>query len=500
MKISKIIRIILPAFSLLLLIIFLGWHLKLGLVRYFDVDEYAYLHWAYQVFQGQKPYIDFFLYVPPGFQWFLVPLFLLGKGVTPLIAGRVVSFLVFAGDVLAISLLFWQVRRSWIAILAGTLLAFLPLPFDKFLEIRPDNLAALLVLLGVIWQIKWMRKLLAIDGFLAGLFYALSLIVLPKSIPALAVAVLIGTAYFLNLKKEKQSKIYLPVLAGFIGPLVLFGLWLLTLGNLPLAVYSIVKLPFEVNKISQFFYMAPDLFFYPNQIFYGVGGWSQGLIVNALIWIIAILVGTTRLFTPSLANNREEKTSAYEEILIAGMFTTQVIYYVMWSPLKHTQYLIPIAFFVSFYAADCIYLIWEKVKGAWGKEFFFTVVFIISGFFLYQTNQLVEAPKLAMTNVNEFATMNKLWATIPASEYLLDLDGSTLYYRNPYYICCLPFGQHRPFISRQFPLLIPALEQTQTKFIWQGGLERVQTLTSEDQAYIGNHFRQSDIPGLLVRN
>lgn len=268
MKISKIIRIILPVFSLLLLIVFLGWHWQLGLVRYFDVDEYAYLHWAYQVFQGQKPFIDFFLYVPPGFQWFLAPLFLLGRGVTPLIAGRVLSFVVFAGDILAISYLFWQVRRSWLAILAGTILAFLPLPFDKFLEIRPDNPAALLVLLGVIWQIKWMRKLQAKDGFLAGLFYALSLIVLPKSIPALVVAFLVGVAFVLFNKKGKISKIYLPVLAGFTGPLVIFGLWLLTLGNLPLAVYSIVKLPFEVNKISQFFYMAPDLFFYPNQIFY----------------------------------------------------------------------------------------------------------------------------------------------------------------------------------------------------------------------------------------
>lgn len=236
MKFVKIVTIFLSVISLILLFIFLWWHWELGLVRYFDVDEFAYMHWAYQVFSGQKPYIDFFLYVPPGFQWFMAPLFAFGKGVFPLIAGRMVSFGIFAGLVASTIYLFWLVRKSWIAVIAGMLLAFLPLPFDKFLEIRPDNLSALLVMLGIIEQIHWMRNKRSGDVMLAGIFYALSLIILPKSVPAIGIAFLVGVAYVLT---KKKLKIAVPALSGFLLPTILFGVWTITLGNLPLVIYSI---------------------------------------------------------------------------------------------------------------------------------------------------------------------------------------------------------------------------------------------------------------------
>lgn len=501
-NISGILNWLFPAVALLLLVNFLWWHWRLGLTRYFDVDEYAYLHWAYQIFSGQKPYVDFFLYVPPGYQWFLAPLFWLGRGAAPLVVGRIQAFLVFVGLTTTLVYLYWQLRKSWLAILAGAILAFLPLPLDKFLEMRPDTLAAWLVLIGIVLEISWLRKNEPLMAGLAGIFYGLSLIVLPKSLPAVAVAVAVALIFSFknNPKKSVKAHKFLPFGAGLILPIILFGLWALTLGNLKIVMYSLFKLPFEVNKISEIFYMSPDLFFYPNNIFYGLGGWSQGLIVNHLLWLLGLFMGILALLTPYLASNKSPKTELLEEILISGIFIIQVVYYVLWSPLKHAQYLIPIAVFIAFYTADGFDRFWQWARGSNFKVLTFSLIFVLFAVVTFQTNILAESPKLIMSNKQALSAIKKIRSKIPKSEYLLDLDGRTLYYPSPYYVCCLPFGQYTQFLTQPLPSLSGALEQTKTKYIWQGELNRVTTLPAADQQYIAAHYGNSkEIEGLLVR-
>ena len=485
------------AITIFLLFSFLRWHFLLGLTRYFDVDEYAYLHWAYQIFSGQKPYTDFFLYVPPGYQWFLAPLFWLGRGTAPLLAARVQAFLVFAGLAAAVGLLFWLVRRSWLALLAAALLPFLPLPFDKFLEIRPDTLAALLVVIGIIWQICWMRTGNRKRAWLAGMFYGLSLIVLPKSVPAVGVGLLVGLIWWL----EERKNGLLAFAGGLAVPLILFGLWTLTLGNPGRVYYSLFRLPFEVNEISRIFYMGPDLFFYPNSIFYGAGGWPVQLIVNHALWVTGILIGILSLLAPYLTASKAQKTGVYEEVLIAGIFIVQIVYYVLWSPLKHAQYLIPIAVWVAFYAADGWNFFWQWARGTAGKSYLFVFVFLLLAAGLYKSNILAEKPKLSMNNQEALATISEIQAKIPSNEFLLDLDGRTIYYPGPYYVCCLPFGQYAPYLTRPLPSLSEALEKTKTRYIWQGEPDRLTTLAAGDQEYIAAHYANvKEIQGLLVRD
>lgn len=63
-----------------------------------------------------------------------------------------------------------------------------------------------------------------------------------------------------------------------------------------------------------------------------------------------------------------------------------------------------------------------------------------------------------------------------------------------------PTGQMAPYVSRPFPFLIPALEETETKYIYQGEAKRVHTLTSTDQEYIYTHYTPVLNDVLLVRN
>lgn len=489
--------------SCLLLLVFLWWHWRLGLTRYFDVDEFAHLSWAYQMLSGRRPYIDFLFFFPPGFHLFLMPLFALGGGVTPIVAARLVQFIIFAALVGVTMFLFWLMRKSWVAILAGVTLAFLPLPFDKFLEIRPDTLATLLVMLGMVFQILALKGV-TLRGrvtpyqILAGFFYALSLLILPKVLPQVAVAALIlilmdlGKKYCLFPCDRNANRITLPFIIGLGIPFTFFGLWTLTLGNLDQVIYSLTKLPVEANKISQTFIMMPDLFFYPNTTFYGAPGWSTGLLVNHAIWIIAIFVAAYRLVT---------SPPSWSEFLIASTFFTYVIFYVQIVPLKHTQYLIPIAVFVAFYAADAVDILWKKTIGVNSlAAASFLTLFIMGLGGLWQVFVAVNTPKLAWTNADTTNRLTRIYQTIPTSEYILDLTGETIYYKHPYVACCLPFGQSAPYLSRPVPPLAQALEKTKTKYIFEGGLTRTNTLLPDDQAYITAHYLPHPaIAGLLVR-
>jgi hypothetical protein len=118
----------------------------------------------------------------------------------------------------------------------------------------------------------------------------------------------------------------------------------------------------------------------------------------------------------------------------------------------------------------------------------------------YRTFRLVNDRKFGWTNQETYTELDRIFAVIPRDAYVLDLDGRTMYYRDPYYACCIPFGQSSQFLSRPLPSLIDALERTKTEYVYQGQLERVNTLPEQDRIYIQTHFIPSAIgKTLLVR-
>lgn len=478
--------------ALVLLVYFLWWHLDLGIHRYLDADELAHLHWASHVAMGKQPFVDFFSFFPPGFWWMFTPIFWIWHGTSVVIAARVVAFVIFALLCGAVGLVFWILRGSWIYLVAAMILAFLPLPFDKFIEVRPDTVATLVVVVGMIFQIFSLRgdSTMVVKRFLriSGLLYAISLFILPKVIPQVLFA------FFICVLSQKKKFLY--ILQGFILVFIEFGIWVVSLGDFGRVWYSLTKLPLEANQISKFFIMQPDLFFYPNGIYYGSGGYNQGLIVNHILWVVGLGVGLYRLFTPL---KHPKKSGFWEELLLAGSFFVLVLSYVELVPLKHAQYLIPIAVFISFYVADGIFLLWEKFSRSSTGLFLFLLFFLSAGFVLYQTMGLVNGPKRAWTNTGTLAGMDTLFAKIPFNTPILDLEGRTLYYPDPYYACCLPFGQFSQFLSRPLPSVAAMLEEHHVRFIFDSELNRIDTLLPQDRAYIRAHYQLSDIPGLFVR-
>jgi len=488
-----------------LLIFLLSVRLKLSLVRYFDADEMAYLHWAHNVFSGSLPYRDFLQYVPPGFLYILAPLYVFFEGASVLIAGRVLAFCIFAAMTGLLFAIFRQVRHSGIAIWAAIILAFLPLPADKMLEIRPDTLATVLALLGLYWHIEALRGTKGYARWMtAGFWYGTSLLVLPKTVPQVAVAGLVSVLWVVwgEGARAYKARALAQLAAGMLIPAGIFALWIGATSRswdvVMTAVYSLTKLPFEVNRIGEVFGMLPDLFFYPNATYYGQSGWSAGLSANHAIWFIGLMTGCLRLVTPFLPGGRK---GVFAELLIAGSLLAQVSVFMYGYPLRHAQYLIPVAVFVSFYAADALFIarnMLSRVRGGFALGAAGLLVLIYG---MWSITVSVTTPKFSLTNREDIGILERAMRTIPKNAYVLDLVGSTLYFKDPYYVCCVPFGQWEPYLSRELPDLASALEATGTQYVYQGRLERVATLSLRDKTYIRTHFSQlSGDSSLLVRN
>jgi hypothetical protein len=471
---SKILSLLL--FGILVYLLF--WRWQVSATRVFDVDEFSYMHWAAMAARGERPYIDFFSYFTPGFMWAFAPIFWIwGVSVQVFTAGRIVSFVIFLSILSSLSYL-WGITRGWKwALLPAVILAFLPMPYDKFLEIRPDNLATLLAVIGVIgeiWAIRVRKK--TWWWVLSGLAYSASLFVLAKTLPIVAVGA--GVALLSSPKK------FVYFLFGLLGPWILFFLGAAVSGHFGVVWYSLTTLPLEVYKSPFNFTMQATLFFYPNDWFYGGDSQSisPGLIVNHAIWIAALLVGTYRLVT----------SVRFIELLVAGVFFVSVFAYDKLFPLKHSQYLIPIAVFVAYYAADGLASLFEWLARA-GGSMSLAIVLAGFGYLLIAVTKDVNAPKLLNTNAMQRKEFALLLRTVPLSARVVDLEGRMVFWPDGYPISSLPFDGFLPFLSRPPLPLREYLAKYPAQYIYDGESNRMAILAAENLSFIRAYY--APVPG-----
>lgn len=454
-----------------LFVFLLFWRYQVSATRFFDVDEFSYMHWAAQVARAEKPYTDFFSYFTPGFMWVMAPIFwVVGRTGAVFTAGRAVSYVIFLSILSVLSYL-WGITRGWKwALLPAVILAFLPMPYDKFLEIRPDNLATLLALLGVIGEIGAIRGKKSL-WFVSGLLFSASLFVLVKTLPIVVVG---GCIALFSSRKN-----FVFFCSGLFGPWVLFFLGAAIRGHFGQVWYSLTQLPFEVYRSSRNYFMEPDLFFFPNASFYGGNGdtITSGLIANHAVWIGAALVGVYRLVTST------NKTA----LLLSFIYVVLVIGYVKFSPARHSQYLIPIAVFVAYYAADglVIFFDWLARVGGYGS---LIITLVGLGYLLVVVTQEVNTPKLFHTNATQLIELSSLIKTIPQSTRVVDMEGRMLFWLEGYPVSSLPIDSSLSFVTRRPPPLANYLEQRPAEYIWDGDSGRIAMLDPENIAYIRSHY------------
>ncbi len=144
--------------------------------------------------------------------------------------------------------------------------------------------------------------------------------------------------------------------------------------------------------------------------------------------------------------------------------------------------------FVAWYIADALNSMWKHVAKTRMSYMFagaaYSAVILSLSIVFYFTNAL----KFSWTNESALGKMKELYSVIPKGSYVLDLEGRTMYYPYPYYVCCLSFGQFGPSMTYRLPSLIQALKQTKTAYIYQAEINRVGALSQEDRQYIESNY------------
>lgn len=465
-----------------------SWHVRVGMTRYFDVDEFSYIHWVTQFVGGKRPYVDFFMMFPPLYLFFFAPVvWVAGASADFFLTARMVAIGIEAVMFLTVGLLFGIIRDRRYLLLPSLLIAFLPMPFDKYFELRPDNLSTLFALLGVLFHVLFLRNTWPKQtSFLSGLCYASSLLIFPKALSFVVVAGVIWM--FGAIPKLFRGTLFRDPLMHFLtgGAIIscIVGIYLVMLGHFDVVWYCLTKLAVETNTIVPFI-MESHLFFFPGAAWYGSDGFSPGFLLNHFLWVSAILFGVFRLFTPVVTADGK-KGGVLSELLVAGVFLFNAILYVAYYPNKHTQYLIPIGIFVGLYAADFIVFILNKLERV--NRIIPIVILVIFIGILWNVAGLVNTKKLGWGNGLQLHQLRLMQQFIPKDAYVFDLEGRMIFWDQPYYICCLAIGDWIHLISRQPEPIHSMLEEKRVPWIFQGDSRRLYTLPWPDRAYIQEHY------------
>ncbi|OIO14732.1 hypothetical protein COV53_03455 [Candidatus Gottesmanbacteria bacterium CG11_big_fil_rev_8_21_14_0_20_37_11] len=483
--------------------IFLYWHFVIGLTRYFDVDEFAYLFWGYNFSIGLKPYTDFFFLLPPLFLFPISWIFqMFGRNVTALIMARALVFLFFLLSALLLYLIAKRTRNHKTALLSVVLFAFLPIPFDKMIEIRPDLLANALSLLGMyLFLLGEGRKKKFF--FLSGLSYALSLGIMPKTFMYLIPVMVLAIYNLFNSKNIKELFTYFrfflaPFFLGALIPVLIILTSAIQSSDLGLAIYSMTKMSSNVSKVlGAKFYMFPTHFFYPNDTYYGEPGYSMSYVGNLIIYVFASIWAVFS-FISFLSHKSRDKCLG--EFIIGSSFFLNLLAFVKIFPLKHAQYLIPLAPFIAYYFADFIFALWRNIEKILFnivrnegrghlrisiKSAYFLLLFIFLGTAGYRMN----TRKMAWNNTYTLEKVKMILRAVPKNASIFDLTGESTFFKCGYYLCALPYGQFDEALGIHIPDIANEFKKRDTKFVHVGSASRLYTIPPMQASYIQDNFR-----------
>lgn len=440
-KLTKTTLLLLSVLGVILLL-----KLRLLLIRQFDPDEFAYLHWAWLMFQGQIPYRDFFFYGTPVFLWPLHLVFFLPVGPMIAIAGRLMMFLVYGFLLLCAFLTAKRLTKNiHTALLTAIILASFPMTFDKTVEIRPDILMMVLFLGSFLFLIRkkylWAGILCAVNT----LMFLKIVVLLPALLPFL----------FVDTKQLKSTIIRF--ILGAAIPVVLFVLYLLVSNIMWDAWNSVVNISRLVNNDQWGFPPLTGLL--PFELVYVKDGgvsypWimNTALVLLSLPGIIILYIKTRK--TPSL-------------FLFSILFFMESILLFLLFPRPHMQYFIPLTVIASILSGltivEILHFLSQKIKMSFILPVGLSLVSILllSSFFL-QTNDRIREGNL---NNEQLQVLADIPGLIKPDETVYDEVGSYVFRPDGYFICCLHYEQFVEKLDKTLWSLKENLIKNKTKFI-----------------------------------
>lgn len=454
----KITRSSIPPIILLLTIASTAlMRFHLSLFRYFDPDEFAHLHWAYQIMIGYIPYKDFFIYHIPFYQWFLLPIFLLPQSPEAIIFSRVIMSTMFLICAVIIFHLTYKLTKQWIpASLSVLCIIISPIMIDKGIEVRPDILMIFFFLI-TIWLLftkPHSPRFLS----LAGLSLGLSMLTFQKMIFALpALGILLLFQPLTNAIKSRTLST-LPwknwgfFLAGGSITILVFLLYLLVHDALGSGLDAIIRTTKDIYAL-QIIKFSPFLALTPWQFVYvAYEGPSLPWAVNT--FLLFAMSGGTLLF----AIDKQWKAFFFFLLFLSG-----AVMYLILFPTPFVQYFVPIMMIGSIPAALFVGSFINLLPTPYGKIIGILVVCCFSFFSFYEQYQSRVLPE--NSNAEQMQVIRDVVTHIKPDETVYDMTGSYVYRPPGYVLCCHRYANFIQTIQPTPPPLTDSLLQNKTKFI-----------------------------------
>lgn len=463
--------------------------LHLSLIRYFDADEFAYMHWAWLLAQGKLPYRDFFFYSTPTYPLLLTPIFLFPAHENLLLITRLSQLIM----TLLTGLIIYKISRTIVSSFAFCLMPYalflvFPMILDKTTDIRPDTLMTLTYLVAVYLMItKGGEGRIFWAGFWAGL----SLVIFPKMIFGLpALGFLLLTLRKWRLDKQSWAHTLKDVLkfcAGFSLPVLVLAGYLMTNGLMPQFITSITKYSVIVNSGKLPFNFLTGLSPWPL-VYLDRGGISWPWMVNTILWLLSI-PGLLILF----------KKNTRLAIFIVLYFTGGIVFLYLF-PAPYIQYFIPLVPFISI-LAGLNYCQLPKIPGIQripGIDLLMIIssicLLLISFFEQYQVRVRAEN-----TNREQLTVVRNVLIISQPSDTFYDMVGSYVFRPDGYFICCHPYAEFAPSLPVKIFSLRESLEKNKTKYLI---MDRTGLLfwkpKIEDLEYLKDNFVASPYPKIYI--
>jgi hypothetical protein len=261
-----------------------------------------------------------------------------------------------------------------------------------------------------------------------------------------------------------------------------YFLWVLaSSGDFSKAIYLTFQVSADATRaLGQKFPIPWKFFFYPNDIYYGVPGASIVWLENRLVWISAIVWTPIFLVLSFWRKNKNERLLC---LLIGMIFILNIWAYIYWLPLKHGQYLMTLSPLVAFLAADMIVRISSVLR-------FRIVSLLVVGFcvyYIFSAGRAMYETKISWPGFFR-GHYEKLFAMFEKGEYVFDLTGETLFTREGYYFCCIPYGQYDEVLTFNYPDLEKTLRERKVKYIYSQTPDRIGVLPLLHQKTVRDYY------------
>lgn len=473
-------RRFIPLILIITIIGLLFTRLYLSITRYIDPDEFAHLHWAYLLSQGNIAYKDFFINFTPLYHALFVPLFWLPQNPSIVILGRLLHFLLYLLSLFLLYTLSIQTtKHRLMGLLTLVIYLVFPMTFDKSIELRPDLLMTvfLLAALVMIGQKKlWSRHRALMIGVVTGLSI-LTLVKILYAIPALMIY------FFFQVPKNLRINLFFWTGIGIILPIACYLLYLGLNGASTLAFENIVH-GSQLIKAGEGSF-SPWLSFSPVPLVYvDAAGVSFPWLINTLIWIASI--------AGLLILTKKNRPTAFVFFLfLAGGVISLFLF-----PTPYMQYFIPLSPVISILAALCTSFVFGRIKGWFHVTYVFLILtmLLISGFLQYRTRVQKGAD-----NQEQLQVIADIIKITNPDETVYDMVGSYVLRPDGYYICCNIYSQFASGLSLGVPTLAQSLTSKETKFIVLDRAGKSLWLpVPSDLTFIQTHYFPSSYPKIYL--